>query len=139
VTHEKARPVPTPDTQPFWDGVNAGRLMMQRCSRCSEFYFYPRDYCPQCLSDEVTWQRLSGRGRLYSYVICHVAAPGFATELPYAIAIVELEEGPRMMANIVGVDITPQNLVLDMALMVTFREQDELVLPQFTPTIPAAP
>ncbi len=74
---------------------------------------------------------MSGRGTLHTYVINHRAAPGF--EAPYAIAVVELDEGPRMMSNIVGVDQTPEALVLDMALEVTFEERGDVFVPLFRP------
>jgi uncharacterized OB-fold protein len=130
----KARPVPTPDTQTYWDGVRAGRLMMQRCLDCDKFYFYPRDVCPTCMSSNVEWEQLSGDGTLYAYVICHRPAPGFAAEAPYALALVQLAEGPRIMTNIVGVEICPENLHLDMPLSVVFETRpDGVALVQFTP------
>ena len=75
----------------------------------------------------------SGRGTLYSYVINHRAAPGFADDAPYAIAVVQLEEGPRMMSNILGLPATPEALVLDMPLQVTFEPRGNVSLPQFKP------
>jgi len=128
-----SKPVPraTPETQPFWEGTAAGELRLQRCASCDAHYFPPRPFCPTCLSDDVTWERVSGRGRLHSYVINHRPAPGF--EAPYAIAVVELAEGPRMMSNIVGVENTPENLVLDMALEVDFEPRGEMALPVFRP------
>src|SRR4051812_15836742 len=113
-------PRPSPGTQPFWDGCAAGELRMQRCRACDELYFPPRPACPRCLSDAVTWETLSGRGTLHTYLINHRAAPGF--EPPYAIAVVQLAEGPRMMSNIVGVEQTPEALELDMELQVRFEE-----------------
>ena len=77
----------------------------------------------------------SGRAKLHSYVINHRPAPGFEAEAPYAIAIVELEEGPRMMTNIVGVPNTPEDLVLDMDLEVVFEEQGGVCLPKFRPAV----
>jgi uncharacterized OB-fold protein len=74
---------------------------------------------------------VSGRGTLHTYVINHRAAPGF--EAPYAIAVVQLEEGPRMMTNVVGIENTPENLVLDMPLRVTFETRGEMALPVFEP------
>src|SRR5437870_4909129 len=102
-----ARPVPraTPETEPFWAATAAGELQLQRCTRCDAFYFPPRPFCPTCLSDEVVWERVSGRGTLHSYVINNRPAGGWSE--PYAIAVVQLEEGPRMMSNIVGVPNTP--------------------------------
>jgi uncharacterized OB-fold protein len=127
----KAAPRPSPETQPFWDGCAEGELRLQRCIPCNELYFPPRPACPQCLSEEVKWETLSGRGTLHTYLINHRAAPGF--EAPYAIAVVELDEGPRMMSNIVGVEQTPEALVLDMPLEVTFEERGHVMLPLFKP------
>jgi hypothetical protein len=83
------------------------------------------------LSGDVAWEPLSGRGTLHTYLINHRAAPGF--EAPYAIAVVQLDEGPRMMSNIVGVEQTPEALELDMPLEVTFEGRGEVMLPLFTP------
>ena len=129
----KATPRPTPETQPFWDGARAGELRIQRCIDCDRFYFYPRPLCPSCLSSSVEWVTASGRAKLHSYVINHRPAPGFEDEAPYAIAIVELDEGPRMMTNIVGVPNTPEDLVLDMELEVVFEEQGGMCVPRFRP------
>jgi uncharacterized OB-fold protein len=130
---DKAVPVPTPETQPFWDGCAAGELRIQRCTDCGKPYFYPRPVCPACGSRNVEWFTASGRATLYSYVINHRAAPGFAGDVPYAIAVVQLEEGPRMMSNIVGLPATPEALVLDMPLQVTFETRGDVSLPQFQP------
>ena len=127
----KAAPLPTPETQPYWDGCAAGELRLQRCTHCDAHYFPPRPFCPDCLSDEVTWEALSGRATLHTYVINHRAAPGF--EAPYAIAVVQLEEGPRLMSNIVDVEQTPEALVLDMALEVTFEARGDVHVPLFRP------
>ena len=127
----KAAPVPTPETQPYWDGCAAGELRLQRCTHCDTFYFPPRPFCPDCLSDEVVWKPLSGRATLHTYVINHRAAPGF--EAPYAIAVVQLEEGPRLMSNIVGVPQTPEALELDMALQVAFEDRGDVQVPVFRP------
>lgn len=129
----KPVPVPTPETQPFWDGTAAGVLRIQRCVDCGVPFFYPRTTCPHCLSDSLEWFDTSGRATLYSYTITHRPAPGFADDVPYAIAVVQLAEGPRMMANIVGVPNTPEDLVLDMALEVTFEQRGDVSLPQFQP------
>ena len=127
----KPVPRPTPETQPFWDGTAAGELRLQRCASCAAHYFPPRPFCPTCLSDDVAWETVSGRGTLHTYVINHRAAPGF--EAPYAIAVVQLEEGPRMMSNIVGIENTPENLVLDMPLQVTFEQRGDMSVPVFEP------
>ena len=99
----KAVPVPTPETQPFWDGCAAGELRLQRCLDCGKPYFYPRPACPACGSPNVEWFTASGDATLYSYVISHRPARGFEDDGPYAIAVVELAEGPRMMTSLAGV------------------------------------
>lgn len=129
----KPLPEPTPDTQRFWDGAAAGELWIQRCVSTGRFFFYPRDSSPYVNGGAVAWVRASGRARLYSYNILHRPAPGFEGEAPYALAVVELEEGPRMMSNIVGIANTPECLELDMALQVTFQRRGDMVVPVFTP------
>jgi hypothetical protein len=133
------RPLPaiTPETAHFWEGARAGELRLQQCAACSHVYFPPRPFCPQCAARDVQVVRASGRATLYSYVIHHRPAPGFTP--PYSIAVVQLEEGPRMMSNIVQVEQTPQALQLDMALEVVFeRLTDEISLPLFRPARGAA-
>lgn len=125
-------PVPTPETQHFWDGTKAGELRLQRCDDCSKAYFPPRPFCPRCGSKSVSVFTASGRASLYSYVINHRRHPAF--DGPYSIAVVELEEGPRMMTNIVGTPQTPEALTLDMPLEVTFEDMNETItLPYFQP------
>lgn len=129
----RPKPKPTPETQAYWDGARAGELRLQRCRACKRAYFPPRPFCPHCASRDVEVFRASGRATLYSYVIHHRESPGFTP--PYAIAVVALEEGPRMMTNLVGVAQTPEALVLDMALEVEFQALDaEISLPLFRPT-----
>jgi uncharacterized protein len=125
-------PEPTPETQHFWDGTRAGELRLQRCDDCAHVYFPPRPFCPACASRSVSVFAASGRARLDSYVINHRPHPAF--EGHYAIALVALEEGPRLMSNIVDCDQTPEALVLDMPLEVTFeRQSDSITLPLFRP------
>lgn len=129
-------PHPTPETAPFWDACQQHELHIQRCTACGNHYFPPRPFCPRpdCASDAVEWVKASGRGTLHSYVINHRPAPGFEEKTPYAIAVVELDEGPRLMTNILGVENTPENLVLDMPLEVTFEEiSDAVTLYAFQP------
>ena len=125
-------PQPTPETQHFWDGARAGELRLQRCDDCRHPYFPPRPFCPACGSRAVSVFNASGRAKLHSYVIHHRPVPGFTP--PYAIAVVELEEGPKMMTNIVDCPQTPEALQLDMALQVAFVPQnDKITLPFFRP------
>lgn len=129
---DRPLPVITPETRHYWEGTRAGELRLQKCAECNHVYFPPRPFCPKCASRDVSVVRASGRATLYSYVIHHRAAPGFTP--PYSIAVVELEEGPRMMSNIVEVEQTPQALQLDMPLEVVFqRMSEEISLPMFRP------
>lgn len=125
-------PIPTPETEHFWAGTRTGELRLQRCLACNAPYFPPRPFCPGCGSRDVEVFAASGRARLLSYVINERPVPGF--EPPYSIAIVELDEGPRMMTNVVGCPQTPEALVLDMPLRVEFTPvSDEITLPLFAP------
>lgn len=129
-------PAPTPETQHFWDGTRAGELRLQRCTDCDHAYFPPRPFCPACSSRAVEVFTATGRAKLYSYVIHHRDGPGIAA--PYSIAVAELEEGPRMMTNIVGCEQTPEALELDMDLEVTFEAvTDEISLALFQPATEA--
>lgn len=128
----RAIPTPTPETAHFWQGAREGALLLQRCRPCARPYFPPRPFCPHCGSRDVEVFRASGRATLYSFTIHHRAMPGF--EAPYAIAVVALEEGPRMMTNIVDCPQTPDALVLDMPLEVAFQPvSDNISLPVFRP------
>ena len=125
-------PQPTPETQHYWDGANVGELRLQTCNSCNHTYFPPRPFCPDCGSRDVKVTKASGKGRLYSYIINHLPAPGYTP--PFVVAVVELEEGPRIMTNIVDCPQTPEAMELDMPLEVTFeRLNDEISLPQFKP------
>jgi uncharacterized protein len=127
-------PQPTPETQPYWDAAKAGELHVQRCDVCAHVYLPPRPFCPKCASRKVSWIRASGRASLYSYVIHHRPAPGFVP--PYSIAVVELEEGPRLMTNVIDCPQTPEALQLDMPLQVAFVTlSDAITLPVFKPAV----
>lgn len=125
-------PVPTPETRHFWECTRRGELLLQQCNDCSLIYFPPRPFCPTCACRQIGLVGTRGRGRLYSYFISHVKAPGFIP--PFAIAAVELEEGLRMMSNIVDCPQNTDVLKLDMPVEVVFeRQNDEIFLPTFRP------
>jgi uncharacterized OB-fold protein len=127
-------PEPTPETEEFWAGARRGELRIQRCNACGNAYFFPRPFCPLCSSKDVAWFTASGHGKLYSYVINHRPAYGFQDYAPYVIAVVQLDEGPRMMTNIIGVDPTPANLPIDLPVEVTWEKQDDTItFPIFRP------
>lgn len=124
-------PVPTPETDFFWAGTLAGELRIQRCNNCARYYFYPRPFCRYCQSRDVEWRRVSGNGRLISYVINYRPVPPASPGEPQVIALVELDEGPRMLTNIVGVDPEPPNLPLDGRVRVEFEPRGGQALPVF--------
>ena len=98
-------PVSNPDSQVYWDGARENRLMIRKCKSCGTTHFLPRYLCPSCWSTELEWVAASGRGTVHSYtVIRRAPLPEFADRVPYLVALIDLEEGPRMMANILGAD-----------------------------------
>ena len=132
-----ARPIPPMSamTRPYWDAARNGELVLQHCSDCDHKVFPPRAHCPSCGSAGLAWQPVSGNGVIYSYTVAYRPPhPVFAEQCPLAIAIVELDEGPRMMTNIVGCE--PADLQVGMAVRVAFEPIDdsEVVLPVFTPS-----
>ncbi len=125
-------PKPTPETDHFWTGTKNSTLKLQKCDECENVYFPPRPFCPSCACRKVSVFDASGAATLYSYVINHRPHPAF--DGPYSIAVVELEEGPRMMTNIINCPQTPEALELDMPLEVVFEAMSEdISLPYFQP------
>ena len=125
----RALPQPTPETQHFWDGTQAGELRLQRCDDCSNVYFPPRPFCPKCGTRKVSVFKASGKAILDSYVIHHRKVPGF--EPPYAIAVVKLAEGPRMMTNIVIDDA--ETLKIDQAVSFVPAQEQGHGIARFKP------
>ncbi len=125
--------LPTPDfeTKPFWDGCKEGKFLIRHCNACGRDHFYPRPFCPTCWSDDVAWKEASGRATLYTYSIVHVNdLPPFNERVPYVAAVVELDEGPRVMTNVEGVGF--EDLRVDMALVVDFKPiSDDVTIPVF--------
>lgn len=126
------KPVPTPETAPYWEGARLGELRVQQCRSCGKHFFYPRSSCRYCTSSDVIWSAVSGRARLVSYVINRRPLAGF-DGVSAVIALVQLDEGPHLMTNIVGVAPSPGNLPLDLRLKVHFVEHSGAVLPVFEP------
>jgi uncharacterized OB-fold protein len=126
-------PSPQAETQPFWDAARDGRLLVMRNRTTGRHYFYPRPFDPETWSDDVEWVEVSGRAHLYTYaVVRRNDLPPWPERVPYVAAIVELEEGPRMMTQVVGCDV--DDLEIGMPLEVAFRElTDEVTVPVFRP------
>ena len=133
-TYSGPIPKPTPETAKYWAAAKQGILLIQRCTDCGLHYFYPRPLCPHCLSRHVEWVEASGRGKLHTFVINQRAPRGFPAKGPYILGIVELEEGPKMMSNIVGIEPDPKKLRCDMPVEVLFEPiTEEISLPKFRP------
>ena len=124
---ERPFPIPDRDTAPFWEGAREGVLRIQRCAGCGRHVFYPRAVCPHCLSDRLDWVEASGRGTVHSYTIVHRTSEEFRAEAPFPVALVDLEEGVRMMARL---DVAEPRV--GMPVKVAFkRVSEELSLPHF--------
>jgi len=130
---KRFKPVPTEDTEPYWEYCEKGELRMQKCGNCGHRRFPPSLICPRCLSEDYAWEKLSGRGKVFSWVVFHqVYYPGFADDVPYNTAIIELEEGPRLHTNIVGCE--NHDIYIDMLVEVLFEQvDDDIFLPKFKP------
>lgn len=125
--YNKPLPLVHEETQPFWEGTKRHELVIQKCRDCGKFRFYPRAICPHCFSYNTEWTKVSGRGKIYSFTIAHRAAsPVFRQDIPYNIAIIELQEGVRMMSNIV--ECRNEDLKVDMPVEVVFDD----VTPEIT-------
>ncbi len=129
------RPLPTitEDHAEFWVATKAHELKLQKCDRCSRFWYYPGPVCHYCSSREFTWTAVSGRGTIYSYSVLERAKGNpFEDDVPITIILVRLEEGPVMMSNLV--DYEPGQLAIDAPVVVDYEDVDERVtLPVFRP------
>ncbi len=131
---KKPSPIVNPIAKPYWDAAREDRFVLQKCSDCGQFIFYPRLFCPHCHSDNLTWERASGKGTVYSYTVVLSNPPSpFLDDVPYVVAIIRLEEGVQMLSNIVS--CRPEEVCCDMPVEVVFeRLNDEFKLPMFRPT-----
>jgi len=134
MTTEYVKPLPYihAETKAYWDGAKSHELLIRKCVTCGQFHFYPREFCPACLSSDVEWVKASGRGTVYSVTVCHRPAPRFEKDVPYNLALIELEEGVRMMSNIV--DCPNDDIKIGMTVEVVFDSvTPEVTLPKFRP------
>jgi uncharacterized OB-fold protein len=123
------------DAAPFWEACARRELVLPLCTACGEFFFYPRTLCPGCGSRAIEWRPVSGRGRLHAFCIHHHSPlPAFRDKVPFVTALVELDEGPRMMSLLSGVEPDPAAIRCEMPLRVDFAEGDDgRLLPVFVP------
>jgi uncharacterized OB-fold protein len=130
--HPKPAPTISAYNKPFWDAAQQHELRLQRSTECGKFWAPPGPVCPFCFSGEYTWEQVSGRGVIASLVVFHKSYhPQFDNDMPLAAALVELEEGPRLITNVVQADGTPP--VSGMPVEVVYEDHDGFTLPQFRP------
>jgi uncharacterized protein len=123
-------PCANADSQVYWEGARDHRLMIRKCNDCGELHFMPRYLCPHCWSNRLDWVEAKGSGTVHSYtVVRRASAPAFNQRVPYVVALIELDEGPRMMANILGKDAL--DVSIGDRVQVTFESRGNGALPQF--------
>lgn len=131
--YEKPRPVIDMASQPFWDAAKHHELIAQKCKRCGHKVFQPNTVCTKCLSPDLEWMKLSGKGKVWSFVVFHQKYyPGFAKDIPYNVAVVETEEGYKMITNLMG--SKNEDIRIGMPVEVAFDDvADDLTLIKFRP------
>ena len=128
----KALPELHPETETFFKAGLRSELVIKRCSDCHRFHHYPRAVCPHCLSDRTVWIRATGKGTVYSFnVIRQNPSPGWRDEVPYVIAYVDLEEGVRMLTNIV--ECKPEDVYVGMPVEATWERVEDVAITKFRP------
>jgi uncharacterized OB-fold protein len=135
---KKPLPQPDADSAAYWAGLKEGRLLLQHCLACGHVQAYQQGLCRRCGSERLEHRAASGRGRVHSYSVVHRApGPAFRADTPYAVLLVELEEGPRMISTLVGAD--PATVTFDLAVeLVCEAVGADVALPRFRPADRAA-
>ena len=131
--YRKPLPPNTNLNRPYWEGLRLGELRMQQCSACDELWYPPGPVWPRCWSRDHAWVPLSGRGQVNSWVVFHQAyLPGYDDDVPFNVAEVTLDEGPRLMTNLVGID--NDHIEIGLPVEIVFEPvTDEITLALFTP------
>lgn len=125
------KPAPNADSQPYWAAARDRKLLVRRCNGCGELHFMPRFLCPSCWSEDLEWVESKGTGSVYSMTVIHRApTPVFAARTPYVTAMIELDEGPRMVANILGDDALSVKIGDRVSVIFEDRGDGDL-MPQF--------
>ena len=121
-----------PESKQFWEATAEGRLLLRQCKDCETIIYYPRALCPECSSFNTDWIEASGNGEIYSFTVNHRGDGPYKDSAPFVIAYVELDEGPRMMTNIVDTD--PSSVEVGQRVRVVFHDTGEgSALPRFSP------
>lgn len=133
VAHVKPLPTPDPDTEEYWRGLKDGRLLLQHCIDCGNIQFYQQAICRKCASECLEHRAASGLGVIHSFsVVYRAPGPAFRSETPYAVLLVELDEGPRMISTLVGADVTDIEFGMQVQL-VCEKVSEDISLPRFRP------
>ncbi len=124
-------PVANADSAVYWQSAREGKLVLRRCKSCGETHFMPRYLCPVCWSTDLEWIEAAGKGTVHSFtIIRRASSPAFTALTPYVVALIDLEEGPRMMSNIVGDGALDVQIGDGVALQ--FEDREGAKLPQFS-------
>ena len=131
--NEKPLPRPDPDSREYWRACREHRLLIQECAVCGHLQFYPRVICTACRGRELGWKEAMGTGSVYSYtVVRRPPSDAFAKDVPYVLALIDLDEGVRLMTNVIGCN--PEEVVIGMRVGVSFQDvSPDLALPMFSP------
>ena len=136
--NDPVRPLPRTDefdTREFWAGTKEKVFRYQQCKHCQTVIFYARRHCTGCIDGDLEWKTASGRATLYTYsVVRQSYHPFFRNQVPYAVAWVDLEEGPRILSNVVGVADPLKDIHIGMPLELEWEEHDTLCIPLFRPS-----
>ncbi|WP_447921988.1 Zn-ribbon domain-containing OB-fold protein [Achromobacter aegrifaciens] len=134
MSQDLPQPIANADSKPYWDGAREHKLLIRKCKACDTLHFMPRHLCPECWSDQLEWVQSKGTGSVYSFsIIRRAPLPAFAARTPYVTALIELDEGPRMVANIVGPDAL--SVQIGDKVDVVFEDRgDGALIPQFKRT-----
>tara|TARA_B100001964_G_C14231190_1_gene600119 strand:+ start:475 stop:891 length:417 start_codon:yes stop_codon:yes gene_type:complete len=135
--NEPTRPLPHTnemDTREFWAATKDKELRYQQCDDCNTVVFYPRRHCMGCTSGNLTWKLAKGFGTVYTYsVVRQSYHPFFRGKVPYAVAWIELDEGPRMLSNVIEVDDPSADVQIGMKVELVWEEHEEVNIPLFRP------
>jgi uncharacterized protein len=124
-------PVANADSLPYWNAARERRLLIRKCGECGQLHFMPRHLCPVCWSDQLEWVEAKGTGAVHSFtVIRRAPMAAFAPRVPYVVALIDLDEGPRMIANVLGEDAL--SVRIGDRVKVTFEDRGGgAMIPQF--------
>ena len=142
MSEEYSLPLPniTSEAKPFWDGLSEQKLLIPKCNKCNHLFMYPKAYCPNngCFSDDLSWEHVSGRGKVYSFTVVHRSADvrfqEIASQNPYVFALIELDEGPKLISNLINCEI--DSIAIGASVQIIFEKiNSDITLPKFAPLL----